>query len=96
MRIGYPSPRRMKFHRLPLALLLIATAAPGCTTMGRVGNSVESGARNVGRTTGNFFGNLFGKKKAEPTPRRRTRTRDTDNTPAPPTLESTPQEYVGQ
>ncbi len=84
----------MKFPRSLVLLLLIATAAPGCTTMNRVGNSVESGARTVGRTTGNFFGNLFGNKKEEnPSPRRRSRPKPVED--APPTLESTPQEYVG-
>ncbi len=84
----------MTLPRLLALLLLIATATPGCTTMNRVGNSVESGARSVGRGTSNFFGNLFGRNEEEkPSPRRRSRPKPVED--APPTLESTPQEYVG-
>ncbi len=80
----------MKFPHTVLVLLLLAGLTGGCST-------VQRGAYNVKRTTANVWNGVFGgKKKQRSTPTRSSggsRTRSTSENP--PTLESTPQEYVG-
>ncbi|MGC1479080.1 MAG: hypothetical protein WA771_01140 [Chthoniobacterales bacterium] len=97
----------MKSPLFVTLLLLVTFATSGCSTVQRgayrVGNTVSS----AGRSTGNFFSNLFGggssrrsassrsSSSSSSSTSRSSSTGGSSTSRSAPSLESTPQEYVG-